>query len=118
MTVAPRFSVHLLSFAFLLAGASTFAAPRGNAPEFDTRSWTTKDGLPDDSITCIQQTADGFLWVGTKRGLARFDGWTFVLVEISSEETLPKQILPISLRNVWIPEINCGLALRNTGCFD
>ena len=36
-------------------------------------------GLPDSSITCIAQTPDGYLWVGTSvGGLSRFDGQRFV----------------------------------------
>ncbi len=42
-----------------------------------TRSWQTEDGLPQDSVNAIVQTRDGFLWVGTGAGLARFDGVRF-----------------------------------------
>lgn len=44
---------------------------------FAFRNWDSKDGLPSDSVTAIAQTADGFLWVGTDRGLVRFDGMRF-----------------------------------------
>ena len=40
--------------------------------------WTSENGLPDDSVTAIAQTPDGYLWVGTYNGLARFDGVRFV----------------------------------------
>ena len=40
--------------------------------------WQTEHGLPDNSVTSIQQTPDGYLWVGTYSGLARFDGVRFV----------------------------------------
>jgi ligand-binding sensor domain-containing protein/signal transduction histidine kinase len=36
--------------------------------------WTREHGLPDNSILRIQQTRDGYLWVATPAGLARFDG--------------------------------------------
>jgi ligand-binding sensor domain-containing protein len=39
--------------------------------------WTTNDGLPQDSINAIAQTPDGYLWLATQEGLARFDGMTF-----------------------------------------
>ena len=41
------------------------------------RSWQTEDGLPQNSVSAIVQTRDGFLWVGTGAGLARFDGVRF-----------------------------------------
>ncbi len=40
-------------------------------------TWTTDQGLPQNFVTAIQQTPDGFLWVGTTGGLARFDGLRF-----------------------------------------
>jgi len=39
---------------------------------------TGEKGLPNSSVTAIAQTADGYLWVGTYNGLARFDGERFV----------------------------------------
>src|SRR5580765_3425637 len=35
-------------------------------------------GVPNSSVTAIAQTPDGYLWVGTYNGLARFDGVRFV----------------------------------------
>jgi ligand-binding sensor domain-containing protein len=40
-------------------------------------SWTTDQGLPQNFVRAITQTSDGFLWVGTMNGLARFDGLHF-----------------------------------------
>ena len=39
--------------------------------------WTSDNGLPDSSVTAIAQTPDGYLWIGTYNGLARFDGVQF-----------------------------------------
>ena len=36
-----------------------------------------EEGLPDGEITAIAQTPDGYLWIGTPKGLARFDGIRF-----------------------------------------
>jgi signal transduction histidine kinase/ligand-binding sensor domain-containing protein len=61
----------------------TFAAPSLHAQGDDDlrrltlSTWTTEQGLPQNFITAIDQTADGFLWIGTKGGLARFDGLNF-----------------------------------------
>jgi ligand-binding sensor domain-containing protein len=40
-------------------------------------TWTTDHGLPQNFITALAQTPDGFLWVGTLTGLVRFDGLSF-----------------------------------------
>ncbi|MGE0884026.1 MAG: two-component regulator propeller domain-containing protein [Blastocatellales bacterium] len=51
--------------------------------QFD--SWTTEDGLPQNSINDILQTRDGYLWLATNGGLVRFDGTRFVIFDRSTE---------------------------------
>lgn len=46
-------------------------------PEYSPRVWQTDEGLPGNRVQAIAQTPDGFLWVGTSEGLARFDGVEF-----------------------------------------
>lgn len=45
--------------------------------QFIEQRWTMEDGLPSNNIHDIAQTPDGFIWIGTDNGLARFDGLTF-----------------------------------------
>jgi len=47
------------------------------AQEFTFREYSLKQGLPQSQVTAINQDSDGFLWVGTLGGLARFDGRNF-----------------------------------------
>ncbi len=51
------------------------ATPEG--PEYSVNVWQAEDGLPQNAVTAIVQTRDGYLWVGTYGGLARFDGVRF-----------------------------------------
>ncbi len=44
-------------------------------------SWTSNDGLPQDSINGIAQTPDGYLWLATQEGIARFDGSRFTVFD-------------------------------------
>ena len=37
-----------------------------------------QNGLPQNSVLAMAQTPDGYLWIGTEDGLARFDGLRFV----------------------------------------
>jgi signal transduction histidine kinase/ligand-binding sensor domain-containing protein/CheY-like chemotaxis protein len=41
--------------------------------------WNSGSGLPHNTITSIAQTGDGYLWLGTPAGLARFDGMRFTI---------------------------------------
>lgn len=44
---------------------------------FHARTWTVADGLPQNSVRCLLQSRDGYLWIGTRHGLSRFDGIHF-----------------------------------------
>ena len=52
-----------------------------NIGQYGHNVWTAQDGLPGVSVYQILQTADGYLWLRTSDGLARFDGVRFVLVQ-------------------------------------
>ncbi len=41
--------------------------------------WQTKEGLPQNSVQAILQTRDGYVWLGTQDGVARFDGVRFTV---------------------------------------
>jgi ligand-binding sensor domain-containing protein len=48
----------------------------GGLSRFDGKNWktyTTKEGLPGNHVFMLKQTKDGKLWIGTNKGLARFD---------------------------------------------
>ena len=47
-------------------------------------SWTTENGLPQNSVNDILQTRDGYLWLATHGGLVRFDGVRFVVFDRST----------------------------------
>jgi signal transduction histidine kinase/ligand-binding sensor domain-containing protein len=46
--------------------------------------WTADNGLPQNIIRGIQQTPDGYLWIATFDGLARFDGIHFTVFNKSN----------------------------------
>jgi ligand-binding sensor domain-containing protein/signal transduction histidine kinase len=48
-------------------------------------SWTTENGLPQNSVNDILQTRDGYLWLATHGGLVRFDGMRFVIFDRSTQ---------------------------------
>ena len=59
--------------------------------QYVLRSWTSEQGLPQDSIRAMLQTRDGFLWIGTRGGLARFDGAGFVLYKAGAPNSIPNE---------------------------
>ena len=63
----------LLLVGLTLAGRLGAAAPG----DYLIQKWDTSGGLPHNTVRSIAQTPDGYLWIGTENGLARFDGVRF-----------------------------------------
>jgi signal transduction histidine kinase/ligand-binding sensor domain-containing protein len=53
--------------------------PQKSLTQYSRTVWSQEHGLPQDTIRAIAQTTDGYLWLGTDEGLARFDGYEFVV---------------------------------------
>src|ERR1700686_483545 len=68
-----------LAVYLVLTAPALFALnPHKALTQYTRAVWTQADGLPQDTIRAIAQTADGYLWLGTDEGLTRFDGYDFV----------------------------------------
>ena len=87
---------------------------RLEALQLATRSWNVADGLPQATVTGIAQTPDGYLWVSTFGGLARFDGLQFH--PVGAEEGLPPRIAGLQLGHdgtLWVLPETGGLWRRD-----
>ena len=67
--------VLLLGLACPLAAAESTPIPLEH--EFIVRGWRTENGLPDDRVLSLLVDRHGLLWVGTRKGVSRFDGRRF-----------------------------------------
>ncbi len=56
------------------------------AQEYGFDVWTTAEGLPQNTVNDLAQTPDGYLWLATFDGLARFDGVRFVIFDRSNSK--------------------------------
>lgn len=82
--------VFFIGFLALFLGvSSTLPAlnPEKALTQYNVKVWNMADGLPGNSIYAIQQTKDGYLWLGTQDGLVRFDGFNF---KVFTKENTPK----------------------------
>ena len=70
----------VLAFALALQAAlCAEATSDATGLDYLVHVWQTDDGLPQNWVSSITQTPNGYLWIGTRYGgLARFDGVRFV----------------------------------------
>jgi ligand-binding sensor domain-containing protein len=69
-----RFAIHLVvgSTAVLLCGSTLC-----RAQHLPLSTYTTAEGLTGNAVSAAVEDTQGFLWIGTERGLSRFDGKEF-----------------------------------------
>ncbi|HEX3627071.1 MAG TPA: two-component regulator propeller domain-containing protein [Verrucomicrobiae bacterium] len=83
--------------------------------------WQVDDGLPDNVVQAITQTADGFLWVGTRGGLARFDGNQFVCYNARNTPALKNSSITALCAgkdgSLWIGTDGGGMVRLYNGIF-
>lgn len=51
--------------------------------------WSAEQGFPGGPVYAIAQTPDGYLWIGAEKGLIRFDGINFRLIQHSDSAIFP-----------------------------
>jgi len=73
-----------LGLAALLVLLACAISPPLALAQYRFDHWTANDGLPQNSVFGIVQTRDGYLWLATVDGLARFDGARFTIFNKSN----------------------------------
>ncbi len=68
----------LVVFVFVASPLLFALNPHKAITQYSRGVWTQAQGLPQDTIRAITQTADGYLWLGSDEGLSSFDGYEFV----------------------------------------
>ena len=68
--------VALASTANFLILCHAFATPRPHK-DYVRKQWTVENGFAGGPVRALAQTPDGYLWIGSERGLMRFDGLEF-----------------------------------------
>jgi ligand-binding sensor domain-containing protein len=106
------------------APAVSAPAPRAVSEDPQWRCmevWRQPQGLPQNTVYSLTQTGDGYIWIGTKSGAARFDGVRFT----SFDDTRPNQIKENEVWNLledaegglWMATYGGGAARLKDGRF-
>jgi len=109
----------------VLAGLVTDACaldPNRLPSQYVREQWTTETRFPGGGVNGIAQTADGYLWIGTDRGLMRFDGFSFRPVSFASIATASKvpilQLLTDAGGKLWFLPQGADLVRQKDGKFE
>ena len=101
-----RIRAVVCAISIVLFSCSLAIGETANLPGYFTRLWRTEDGLPNDAVSAIAQTRDGYLWLATYDGLARFDGVTFTRFDTSTtpemHSTRVTSLFEDAEGNLWI----------------
>jgi signal transduction histidine kinase/ligand-binding sensor domain-containing protein/CheY-like chemotaxis protein/HPt (histidine-containing phosphotransfer) domain-containing protein len=111
----------LLSVLLMAASAEALALDPALQPsQYVLDNWQIPEGLPQSSAQTIARTADGYLWVGTQEGLARFDGVRFTVFDSSNEAGIPNKHISVLFVDragrLWIGT-RSGIAVLENGHF-
>ena len=100
-----------MALAFLVQRAWALD-PHKSLTQYSRHVWGQQDGLPQDTVRSITQTPDGYLWLGTDEGLARFDGFEFTVFTKSNGDLPANSITALAASPdgaLWVGTSN-GLA--------
>jgi ligand-binding sensor domain-containing protein/signal transduction histidine kinase len=113
----------MLGIAVACITASAWALDPNRQPsQYVRQQWVAGSTFPGGAINAIAQTADGYLWIGTDKGLVRFDGFTFNLVSLrpaaSASDTPILQLLTDPGGQLWIRPEGADFIRQNNGQFE
>jgi ligand-binding sensor domain-containing protein len=79
------------------------------------RVWQSEDGLPENDVTGLAQTPDGYLWISSHNGLVRFDGVQFERIPLplaaGRSQPLIRALLLGRGNQIWLA-LEGGTAVR------
>jgi diguanylate cyclase (GGDEF)-like protein len=106
--------------AHAVATALLPAAQEKALSQYRLDGWQIEQGLPQNAVAALLHTSDGYLWVGTLGGLARFDGARFTTFDASEFAEIASQpvlgLMQDAQQNLWIGH-NKGAAIYRDGKF-
>lgn len=96
--------------------------PHRTIAQYSRQYWGIDKGYPGGSVTSFAQTSDGYLWIGTEKGLVRFDGLSFRVFDRAVPSLSP--IGPIRALetdadgNMWVLQQSTYILRYNQGKFE
>ncbi|MBL7733427.1 MAG: hypothetical protein JNM88_19825, partial [Chitinophagaceae bacterium] len=60
---------------------------------YKANTLTTTNGLSDKRVTCFHQDKKGFMWIGTRNGLNRYDGHSFKIFRPATGNSISGEVI-------------------------
>jgi len=96
--------------------------PNRMISQYVRESWGSEKGFSGGTVTSIAQTPDGYLWIGTEKGLIRFDGLNFRLFQQATPTIIPigpvQELVGDAQSNLWILLKNTTILRYHDGKFE
>lgn len=112
----------LVAIAATATGAAHAMDPDRALSQYLRERWGADRGFPGGPVHALAQTADGYLWIGTEKGLVRFDGLTFRLVSDPRPGSPPiVQVLGLTADaqgNLWVRRPGASVVRYRNGAFE
>jgi ligand-binding sensor domain-containing protein/signal transduction histidine kinase len=74
--------------------------PHRQLSQYVHDAWSARHGMTHNSVRCVAQDARGYLWIGNRKGLLRFDGLTFTPFAVEPNDVLT--VAPSRSGGVWV----------------
>ncbi len=101
-------------FAFPAFPAAGETAPPSPFNDYLIDEFGPVQGLPVDSVLSMTQTPDGYLWLGTRKGLFRYDGTEFEHITFDSCNNCPVLLLFVDKKGkLWIGTPQAAAVYQN-----
>jgi signal transduction histidine kinase/ligand-binding sensor domain-containing protein/DNA-binding NarL/FixJ family response regulator len=110
----------LAALLMLVCGYARALDPAMQPSQYVLDNWQIPEGLPQTSAQAIARTPDGYLWIGTQEGLARFDGVRFTVYDSGNEAAIGDKHISVLFVDrsgrLWIGT-RSGIAVLENGRF-
>ncbi len=120
--LVPALVVILLASAFWTAGANAQSMSGTRVfGRYQQTLWQEREGLPQNTVLAVTKTRDGYLWLATYEGAARFDGVRFTLFNASNTAGLGNskvnELLETRDGDLWLATFGGGISRLAGGRF-
>jgi PAS domain S-box-containing protein len=95
--------------------------PHRKFSQYVREKWSAANALPGGAVLAIAQSPDGYLWIGTDKGLVRFDGFSFLPMPPKSLLPQNDPILGLTTDaegDLWVRMQTAGVLRYNRGKFE